>query len=72
MREGNIFRANPSYPQRDMYPIFLDLTMAKGTCVRLVFSAIRVVKDSICPMSSSNLSIFEQPERMRVCNDFNL
>lgn len=70
MIEGNKTLANPSYPQSDINPIFFNLTIENGTCVRLVFSALRVVNDSICTISSSNLSIFEQPERMSTLKDF--
>lgn len=72
MIEGNKSLANPSNPQSDINPILLNLTIEKGTCFRLVLSATRVVNDSICTMSSSNLSIFEQPERMSALKDFNL
>ncbi|KEH35870.1 hypothetical protein MtrunA17_Chr3g0135601 [Medicago truncatula] len=49
-----------------------DLTTDKGTLVIAVLFATKVVKDFIYSMSSSNLLIFKQPERMRVFRDFNL
>jgi len=55
-----------------MYPMLFDLTTENGTIVIAVLSASRVVKDSICSKSSSNLSIIEHPERMSVFKDFNL
>ena len=72
MIEGKTLRDNPSNPQRDIYPMLFELTIEKGTCFTTVLSAIRVVKDSICTISSSNLSIFEQPDRIRIFTDFNL
>lgn len=71
MRGGKISRDNPSNPHRDIYPMFFDLIIEKGTCLTPVCAAIRVVNDSICTISSSNLSIFEQPERMRVFTEAN-
>jgi len=63
---------NPSNPRRDIYPMLFELTIEKGTCFTAVFSAIRVIKDSIFTISFSNGSIFGQPQRMRVFKDFNL
>jgi hypothetical protein len=71
MREGKTSRDNPTYPHKDIYAMLFDLTIVNGTCLIPVFSAVRVVKDSIFPISSFNLSIFEQPERMRVFTDVN-
>jgi hypothetical protein len=71
MIEGKTLQDNPSYPHKDMYPMLFDLIIEYGTSFIAVSFAISVVKDSICSMSSSNLSIFEQPERMRVFKDFN-
>jgi len=70
--EGKRLRGNPSNPRRDIYTMLFDLTIEKGTCLTAVFSAIRVIKDSICTVSFSNRSIIEQPERMRVFKDFNM
>jgi len=70
--EGKRLLGNLSNPRRDTYPMLFDLTIEKGTCLTAVFSAIRVIKDSICMVSFSNRSIIEQPERMRVFKDFNL
>jgi len=70
--DGNTSCEDPSYPHREIYPMLFDLSNEKGTLVIAVLFASRVVKDSICSKSSSNLSIFKQPERMRVCRDFNL
>ncbi|RHN59576.1 hypothetical protein MtrunA17_Chr4g0014811 [Medicago truncatula] len=72
MIDGNTSRENPSWPHKEIYTILFDLTIEKGTLVNAVLSASRVVKDSICSMSSSNLSIIIHPERMRVFRDFNL
>jgi len=72
MIEGKTFRASPSNPHKDIYPMLFEVTIETGTRFTAVLSAIRVVKDSICAISSSNLSIFEQPERMNVFTDFNL
>jgi len=72
MIEGNTSRENPSYSHKDINPMLFDLTSEKGTFVIPVFFAIRVVNDSICSMSSSNLSIIKHPERMRVFRDFNV
>jgi hypothetical protein len=52
--------------------MLFDLTIENGTLVIAVLFAIKVVKDSICSKSSSNFSIFKQPERMSVFKDFNL
>jgi len=71
MIEGKTLRDNPSYPHREIYPMLFNLTIEKGTCFTAVSLAIRVVKDSICTISSSNLSILE-PDMMRVFKDFNL
>jgi hypothetical protein len=71
MREGNTSRDNPSYPHMDIYPMLFNLSIEYGTSFTDVSFAINVVKDSICPMPSSNLSIFEQPESIRVFKDFN-
>ena len=72
MIDGNTSRENPSWPHKEIYTILFDLAIEKGTLVIAVLSASRVVKDSICSMSSSNLVIFKQPERIRVFQDFNL
>ena len=72
MIDGNPSHENPSWPHKEMYPMLFDLTTEKGTLFIEVLFASRVVNDSICSMSSSNLSIFIQPERMRVFKDFNL
>jgi hypothetical protein len=71
MREGKISRDNPSYPHRDINRMLFDLTMENGACLTPVFAATKVVKDVICTISSSNLSIFEQPSRMSVFTDIN-
>jgi len=52
--------------------MLFEFTIEKGTCFTAVLSEIRVVKDSICTISSSNMSIFKQPDRIRVSTDFNL
>ncbi|KAL2319329.1 hypothetical protein Fmac_028298 [Flemingia macrophylla] len=72
MTEGKTLHDNPSYSHMNIYLMHFKLTIESGICCTAVFSAIRVVKDSICIISSSNLLIFEQPERMRVFKDFNL
>jgi len=72
MIDGKTLRDNPLCPHRDIYPMLFDLTIEKGICFTAIFSAIKVVKDSICIMSSSNLAIFKQPERIRVFTDFSL
>ena len=72
MTEGKTLCENPSNPHRDIYPMLFEITNEKGTCFTAVFSAIRVVKDSICTISFSNMLIFEQPDKMRVFKDFNL
>jgi hypothetical protein len=72
MIDGNTSHENPSYPHKEIYPMLFDLTNEKGTLLIDVLFASKVVKDSICSKSSSNFSIFEQPERMRVFRDFNL
>jgi hypothetical protein len=72
MIEGNTSWENPSYPHKEIYPMLFDLTSEKGTSVIAVLSAIRVVKDSICSMSSSNLSIIKHPDRIRFFRDFNV
>jgi len=69
MIEGNTLRENPSYPHNEINPMLFDLTTEKGTVVIPVLFAIRVVKDSICSKSSSNLLIFKHPDRMRVFRD---
>jgi hypothetical protein len=71
MREGKTSRDNPSYPHRDIYAMLFDLIIEYGTSFTPVSFAISVVKDSICTISSFKLSIFVQPERMRVFKDFN-
>ena len=63
---------NVSNPRSDRYPMLLELTTEKGTCFTTVFSAIRIIKDSICTISFSNRPILEQPDRMRDFKDFNL
>jgi hypothetical protein len=70
MREGNTSRENPSKPHKEIYSMLFDLTIEKGTFVIAVLSAIKVVKDSICSKSPSNLSIMEHPERIKVSRDF--
>lgn len=72
MMEGNTSRENPLYPHKEIYPMLFDLTTEKGTFVIAVLSAIRVVKDSICSKSSSNLSSIKHPDRMRVFRDFSV
>jgi len=72
MIEEKILVDNPSNPHRDIYPMLFELTIEKGTCFTAVFSATRVIKDFICAISSSNMPIFKQPERMKVLKDFNL
>jgi hypothetical protein len=72
MREGNTSRENPSKPHIEIYPMFFNLTIEKGTFVIAVLSAIKVFNDSICSKSSSNLSIMEHPERIKDSRDFNL
>ena len=72
MIEGNTFRAGPSNPHNDIYPMLLERTIEKGIFFTQVLSAIRVVKDSICAISSSHWSIFEQPDRINVFTDFNM
>jgi hypothetical protein len=72
MREGNTSCENPLKPHKEIYPMLFDLTIEKGTFVMAVLSAIKVVKDFICSKSSSNLSIMEHPERIKVSRDFNL
>jgi hypothetical protein len=52
--------------------MLFNLTTEKGTLANEVLFATKVVKDSICSKSSSNLSIIKHPERMRVFKDFNL
>jgi hypothetical protein len=71
MREGKTSHGSPSYPHRDIYMMLFNLTMEKGACLTPVFAAIKVLKDFICTISSSNLLMFEQPERMRVVTDVN-
>jgi len=70
--EGKIFGDNLSNRPRDMYPMLFERTIEIGSSFTAVFSAIRVIKDSISAVSFSIRSIFEQPERMRVFKDFNL
>jgi len=72
MIERKRSRDNPSNPRLDIYPIPFEVTIEKGTCFTTVFSAIRVIKDSICTKSFSNRSIFGQPQRMRVFRDFSI
>lgn len=52
--------------------MLFDLTTAKGTLVIAVLSATKVVKDLICSISSSNLSIFVHPDKMSVLSKSNL
>ena len=52
--------------------MLFELITEKGTCLTVVFSAIRIVRDSNCAISLSIRSIFEQPERFSVLKDFNL
>jgi hypothetical protein len=72
MIDGKISRENPSWPHKEIYPMLFDLTSEKGTLFIAVLCASRVVKDSICSKSSSNLSIIKHPERISVFKDFNL
>jgi hypothetical protein len=72
MREGNTSREKPSKPLKEIYPMLFNLTIENGTFVIPVLSAIKVINDSICSTSSSNLSILEHPEIIKVSRDFNL
>jgi len=69
MREGNTSRENPSKPRKEIYPMLFNLTIENGTFVIAVLSAIKVINDSICS-KSSNFSIIEHPERIKVSRDF--
>lgn len=71
MTEGRTSNDNPSHPHRDIYAMPFNPSIEYGISFTPVSFAISVVKDSIWTMSSSNLSIFEQPEKIRVFNDFN-
>jgi hypothetical protein len=68
MREGNTSRESPLKPLKEIYPMFFNLTIENGTFVIPVLSAINVINDFICSKSSSNFSILEHPERIKVSN----
>jgi len=71
MIEGKRFCDNRSNPRRDIYSMLFELTIEQGTCLTAVFFVTRVIDDFICTISSSNISILKQPERMKDFKDFN-
>ena len=54
MIEGKKLGDNLSNRRRNMYPMLFELTIEKGTSFTVVFSVIRVIRDSIRTISFSN------------------